>query len=173
MNTSFISSLRALPILLLTLLAGGAEAGPLCKQVKGTLDIIPVLGPECTAATGICGRGSFKGDLQGPYASTLDEIIVTADTPKTGVVLITGGTALKARVGFLTGTLNLRDSGAFKSTGNGEFAEIFSVVSGTGWFENATGTLTVTGSFTVATGGGGDFKGEICLSSDRWLRPQP
>ncbi len=138
-----------------------AEADPRCRSVRGTLTLIPVTAP-CTSPVGVCGIGDFRGVLRGPYTSQLTSIVPTAETPQTGVVLITGDTTLHARLGSKSGTLEFKDSGAFKTIGDGEFAELFSVVSGTGDFVGATGTLIVTGTFDFAGGGDGEYSGTIC-----------
>ena len=152
----------AVSLVLLGVGQQSAEADPRCRSVRGTLDLIPVSSP-CTSPVGVCGRGDFRGVLRGPYTSELSTIQTTAETPQTGVVLITGDTTMQARIGFRTGTLQFKDSGAFKTVGDGEFSELFSVVSGTGDFAGATGTLIVTGTFDFAGGGEGEYSGTVCV----------
>jgi hypothetical protein len=139
-----------------------AEANPTCRSVRGTFDLIPVTDSTCVSPVGVCGKGTFRGQLRGPYVSVLTSIVPTADTAQTNVVLITGDTPLQARLGSKQGTLTFKDSGAFHTTGDGEFAELFSVVSGTGDFAGATGTLFATGTFDFAAGGEGEYSGTLC-----------
>lgn len=152
----------AVAVVCSTLWQQSAEADPRCRSVRGTLDLIPVSAP-CTSPVGVCGKGDFRGMLRGPYTSNLLTLLSTAETPQTGVVLITGETTLQARLGFRTGTLQFKDSGAFKTVGDGEFSEIFSVVGGSQGFAGATGTLIVTGTFDFAGGGEGEYSGTLCV----------
>jgi len=148
---------------LLSLMISGsaAEADPRCRPVIGAFDLIPV-SEGCASPVGVCGRGTFRGLLRGPYTAVLTSITSTADTPSTGVVLVTADLALQARLGSKTGALNFKEAGGFHTTGDGEFAELFSIVGGTGDFAGATGTLFATGTFDFAAGGEGQYHGTIC-----------
>ncbi len=154
--------LAVVGLLVLMVSGNAADADPRCRVVLGSLDLIPV-SDSCASPVGVCGKGTFRGLLRGPYTSVLTSLVPTADTAQTGVVLITGDTPLQARLGNKTGVINFKDSGAFHTTGDGEFAELFSIVSGTGDFTGATGTLFISGTFDFAAGGDGTYHGTICL----------
>src|SRR4051794_4096463 len=132
---------RVAAVLALVLSSAGADADPRCRAVFGSFDLIPITDATCTSPVGVCGKGTFRGLLRGAYTSQLTSIVPTNDTPSTGVVLITGDTPLNARLGHRSGVINFKDSGAFHTTGDGEFAELFSVVGGTNDFAAVTGTL--------------------------------
>ncbi|MBI5495395.1 MAG: hypothetical protein HY904_10255 [Deltaproteobacteria bacterium] len=140
----------------------GAEAHGKCHAVEGHFDLIPVGGPECTSPIGVCGRGTFRGGIRGDYFSLLQTITFTDETPITGVVLITGDTVLGARAGERRGDLFFKDSGAFHTAGDGEFAEIFTITGGTEDFAGASGSLLTTGTYDFAAGGVGEYHGRVC-----------
>lgn len=157
-----VGAALAVSMVLLSVGQQSAEADPRCRSVRGSFDLIPVSAP-CTSPVGVCGKGTFRGVLRGPYTSELLTLTSTAETPQTGVVLITGDTTMQARLGFRSGDLRFKDSGAFKTIGDGEFSELFSIVGGTCDFQGATGTLIVTGTFDFAGGGEGEYSGTVCV----------
>lgn len=54
-------------------------------------------------------------------------------------------------------------SGSFTlTTGAGDFAEVDTVVAGTGPWAGAGGVLRAQGTFTATAGGSGDYLGEVC-----------
>lgn len=139
-----------------------AQADGRCRRVAGALTLLPVVGPGCTSPVGVCGEGRFSGSLRGGYTSQLTSIVTTPDTAQTSCVLITGDTVLRARIGRRHGEIVFKDSGAFHTDGEGEFSELFSVVSGTEDFAGATGVLFVTGRYDFAAGGTGWYQGRLC-----------
>lgn len=149
---------------MLSLMVSGAtaQADPRCRPVYGAFDLIPV-SESCSSPVGVCGKGTFRGLLRGPYTAVLTSIATTADTPSTGVVLITGDLALQARLGSKAGVITVKEAGSFHTTGDGEFAELFSIAGGTGDFAGASGTVFATGTFDFAGGGEGQYHGTICL----------
>jgi|GEM_PF-1168048 len=142
---------------------GAADATTRCRNVNGRFDLLPVEGPACTSPVGVCGRGTFRGEVRGDYFSLLTSLVPSADTAQTGVVLITGDTVLEARMGHRTGDLFFKDSGAFSTVGDGEFAELFTIVGGTEEFDGATGTLFLIGTYDFAAGGVGTYEGRVCI----------
>jgi hypothetical protein len=74
------------------------------------------------------------------------------------VVLLTGDNQITTKAG----TLQTKDAIVLRTTGTGDFAEVDTVISGTGEWAGATGVLRAQGTFTVADGGGGDYVGQIC-----------
>jgi hypothetical protein len=148
--------------LLLTSANVGADS--LCRKVHGDFNIVPVNPPVCTSPVGVCGQGSFKGGIKGDYFSPFTAILPTADTGTTGVILFTSDTTVTdAKIGNNHGDLTFKEAGAFNTAGNGEFTELFSVVSGTGDFVGATGVLQSTGMTSITDGGTGVYDGEICV----------
>ena len=141
----------------LVLASSGAEAAG-CKKVSGKFTLTSVTGPTCSSPVEICADGSYSGGLAGPSAFTGTSLIQTVDTPTTGVVLLTGDNQIATK----TGTLLTKDAIALRTTGTGDFAEVDTVISGTGEWAGATGTLRAQGTFTVAGGGSGDYVGQIC-----------
>lgn len=133
-----------------------------CIPVAGTFTINPVPPTECTSPVGVCGKGNFNGVLRGDYFSPFTSIVATADTPTTGVILFTADATVHARIGGLTGDIVFKEGGAFKTIGDGEFSELFSVVSGTGAFTGATGQVYGNGKAVNGAGDGAYF-GKVCL----------
>lgn len=145
------------------LISGQANASGPCIPVAGTFTINPVPPAECTSPVGICGKGNFSGALRGDYFSPFTSVVVTTDTVTTGVILFTADATVHARIGGLTGDIVFKEGGAFKTTGDGEFSELFSIVSGTGAFAGATGQIYGNGTAVNGAGGGAYF-GKVCLA---------
>lgn len=145
------------------LMTGQAQAAGACIPVAGTFTINPVPAAECTSAVGICGKGSFSGALRGDYFSPFTGIVPTADTSTTNVVLFTADTTLHARLGTLNGDIMFKEGGAFHVAGDGEFSELFSVITGTGAFAGATGQIYGNGT-AVNGAGNGAYLGKVCLA---------
>jgi hypothetical protein len=150
--------LVGVPVLFaLVLASSGAEAAG-CKKVSGKFTLTSVTGPTCTSAVDICAAGSYSGGLAGQSAFTGTSLIQTVDTPTTGVVLLTVDNQITTKAG----TLATRDAIALRTTGTGDFAEVDTVISGTGEWAGATGVLRAQGTFTAQSGGSGEYVGEIC-----------
>lgn len=143
--------------LALVVMTGAASAAPECKQVKGKFTLAPFGAPECTSPVGLCARGSYTGDLKGSSVFIGSSLIPTADTPTTAVVLLTGDNSITTR----GGTLQTKDAIVLRTTGAGEFAEVDTLVSGTGEWAGASGQIIASGTFTAA-GGQGQYHGEVC-----------
>jgi hypothetical protein len=94
----------------------------------------------------------------GPSAFTGTSLTQTIDTPTTGVVLLTGDNQITTKAG----TLSTKDAIVPRTTGAGDFAEVDTVVAGTGEWAGATGVLRAQGTFTVAGGGSGEYVGQVC-----------
>jgi hypothetical protein len=137
---------------------GTASADPRCRAVHGHFTLEPVTGPDCTSPVGICATGRYIGVISGASAFTGSSLVPTVDTPSTSVVVLTGDNVITTR----TGTLTTKDAIVLKTTGAGDFAEVDTIVGGTGAWAGATGTIRAQGTFTSA-GGEGDYIGEICL----------
>jgi hypothetical protein len=141
------------------LLAGASALAAGCKKVSGKVALEAVTGSECPSSVDICATGSFSGGLSGASSFVGTAITATADTPTTGVVLLTGDTTLTTK----GGTLLTKDAIVLRTTGAGEFSEVDVIVGGTGEWAGATGTVQASGTFSAATGGNGSYSGEVCF----------
>jgi hypothetical protein len=108
---------------------------------------------------GPCATGVYSGDLAGSSTFTGTSLIPTVDTPTTSVVLLTGDIAIRTR----RGDILTKDAIVLRTTGPGDFAEVDTVVGGTGALVGISGVLRAQGTFTAAAGGEGRYRGEICL----------
>ena len=138
--------------------SGGASAAGMCKNVRGTFTLQSVTGPACGSSVGICATGQYRGAIAGNSTFTGSSVVATADTAATGVVLVTGDNTIDSGRGML----KTRDALLLKTTGEGDFAEVDTIVGGTMSWAGATGQLRAQGTFTPATGGGGSYTGEVC-----------
>ena len=150
-----ILAVLALAVLGLT---SGALAASKCQRVEGRFTLQPVSGPACLSAVGVCAAGTYHGDLKGGSAFMGTSLIQTVDTPTTGVVLLTGDNLIHTA----GGDLMTKDAIVLKTTGAGDFAEVDTIVAGSGEWVETTGTLRAQGTFTPAAGGQGNYTGEIC-----------
>jgi hypothetical protein len=145
-------------LLPLVLAASGAQAAA-CKKVSGTFTLTPVSGPACTSAVGICASGVYKGGIKATAAFTGSSLLQTVDTPTTSAIVLTGDNQFSISGG---GTLSTKDAIVLRTTGAGEFAEVDTVVGGTGPLAGTTGVLRAQGTFNATTGGSGEYVGELC-----------
>jgi hypothetical protein len=145
-------------LLPLVLAASGAQAAG-CKKVSGTFTLTPVSGTGCTSAVGICASGAYKGGIKATSAFTGTSLLQTVDTPTTSAILLTGDNQFSVAAG---GTLSTKDAIVLRTSGAGEFAEVDTVVGGTGPLVGTTGVLRAQGTFTIEAGGGGEYVGELC-----------
>ena len=106
----------------------------------------------------ICAAGSYSGGVAEPSAFVGISLIQTVDTPTTGMVLLTGNNQITTKAGVLL----TKDAIMLRTTGVGDFAEVDTVISGTGGWAGATGVLRAQGTFTVASGGS-EYVGQICI----------
>jgi hypothetical protein len=145
-------------LLPLVLAASAAQAAG-CKKVGGSFTLTPVSGPGCAAAVGICAAGAYKGGIKATSAFTGSSLLQTVDTPTTSAIVLTGDNQFSVAGG---GTLSTKDAIVLRTTGAGEFAEVDTVVGGTGQLAGTTGVLRAQGTFTATAGGGGEYLGELC-----------
>ena len=138
-----LAVIATLVMLILVIASSAAMAQSSCMKVNGKL----VLNPDTT--------GSYKGDLKGNSAFTSTGFIPT-DIPDVGV--LTGNNLIHTDYGDLM----TQDAIVLRTTGAGEFAEVDTVVGGTGDWTGATGVIRAIGKFTFEAGGEGDYTGEIC-----------
>jgi hypothetical protein len=144
--------------LALVLAGGGTLADAGCKKVSGKFTLQPVTGPACTSSVGVCATGVYRGDLAGTSSFVGSSLVPTVDTPTTGVILLTGDSDFT----LAGGTLLTKDAIVLRTTGAGDFAEVDTIVGGTGAWAGTTGQFSATGTFTAASGGEGVYSGEVC-----------
>ena len=134
-----------------------------CKVVQGHLNETLVTGPTCTSPVGLCTVARMFGALQGEAQFTASAIMQSADTPTTSVVFVIGDTVIvDAKLAGHRGTLTVKNAAAFRTTGNGDLADVQTVTGGTEDFAGATGSLRISGNF-VETTGSSAYKGVVCL----------
>jgi hypothetical protein len=148
-------------LLLTVLVSSGDAVAAGCKKVNGKFTLAAVSGAACTSPVGVCATGTFSGVLVGTSTFTGSSLVPTVDTPATSVVLLTGDTAIQTR----DGTLQSKDAIVLRTTGAGDFAEVDTVVAGTGALAGTTGVLRAQGTFTQEAGGEGEYVGELCTAS--------
>lgn len=152
----------AVVIVAVALAPSGAVATPLaaaksqCEKVEGEFTLQPVLEPDCLSPVDQCATGTYKGSIKGTNVFTGSSVIQTVDTPTTGVILLTGDNVIQTRNGAL-----ITKDAITLHTGTGKFAEVDTIVGGTGEWAGVTGVLQAVGTFTDA-GGEGRYTGEIC-----------
>jgi hypothetical protein len=147
----------------LLIASGNVAAASQCKSVHGTLEESLVAPPPCTSPVGLCTTAQMSGNLKGVALFTASSIIPSVDTATTGVVFVTGDTiVVDARLGGNRGTLNIKNAAAFRTTGDGDLADVQVIIGGSGDFAGATGSLRISGNF-VAGAGTSDFEGTVCL----------
>lgn len=151
--------LSTFTLCLLTVLvsASSAAAEPACRQIHGRFTLELLDANACESAIDLCAQVRWQGSIQATSLFAGSSQATTEDTGATGVVLVTGDNTIHTRFG----TLVTKDAIVLAVTGNGEFAEVDTIVSGTGAFADATGRITATGTL-VEGAGQGRYVGEIC-----------
>jgi hypothetical protein len=147
--------LSAFVLLALTLLlAGPAFADPICKSIHGRVDLAAGE-PSCGSDIGLCAGGILNGTLSAHSDFIGTGFVTTENTEATGDVVLTGDNTIHTQ----DGDIYTKDSIVLAATG--EFAEVDTIVGGTGDYEYATGYLTATGTFLNGVGVG-VYVGVVC-----------
>lgn len=143
--------------LALGLLGGTAAwAEPGCRALHGSISLAVAEGP-CDSGIALCATGELRGVLNGNSEFVGTSATPNVDTSSTAVITLTGDNVIHLR----DGDLYTKDAIVLATIGNGEFAEVDTIVGGTGAYEGASGRFVATGVF--ANGGGeGAYSGEIC-----------
>jgi hypothetical protein len=128
-------------------------------KVKGTFESQSFTGPSCTAPTGQCFEGTFRGSLRGRGEGAL---ISMTPTQQPGVVLIDLSSTIHTPRGDLTSDHQQIVSNTSPS-GHGEFSVLAEITSGTGRYAGATGYLQGVGTMTPSGHSTGTYVGEIEL----------
>ncbi|MFN0281002.1 MAG: DUF3224 domain-containing protein [Kineosporiaceae bacterium] len=140
-----------------------ADAAAACRRVEGTYVEHAVSGPDCLSPVGLCIAGSYTGDIRGDFSGRATSIVTTADTPATTVALFTSDSSISARTRGRSGTLLIKNAGAFTANPDGSIVDLQTIVGGTGGLAGASGSLRATGTFSFATGGRSAWAGVVCL----------
>ena len=140
-------------------LAQSTSTSPICFNVEGTVTLHTFSGSGCTSPVGVCGTAEWRGDIRATSSFVASSALPTVDTAVTGVVATTADAQLTLR----GGTLATKDAVVLRTTGNGDFAEIDTIVGGTGAFANVTGAWRATGT-TQGDTGQGTYKGQLCVT---------
>jgi hypothetical protein len=135
----------------------GASAAPQCKKVTGKFTLTPLTGPTCTSPVALCATGSYLGVIKATSEFVGTSFVSTVDTATTAVAILTGDNLIHTA----EGDLMTKDVIAFRTIGAGEFAEVDTIVGGTGAWSGASGIITAVGTFGES-GGEGSYSGEIC-----------
>ena len=126
-----------------------------CHNVVGNISV-KVRATNCTSPVGLCTSGTIDSTYLHGTTSYVTAALIPAAQP--------GDSAYYGTLTLTTaqGTLTLQDSGVL-SFGGGQFSEYANVISGTGAFAGATGTLFM-GGFMPADRSGfdGSMQGQIC-----------
>lgn len=157
MFTSSLGKVSVLALTFVALAAAPAAAAPRCTRVHAHLFIEAEAVPTCGSLIGLCAKATLHGSLKATTDFVGTSFQATVDTPATAVVLLTGDNTFHTTHGdFFT-----KDAIVLSTVGGGEFAEVDTVVGGTGDWAGATGNLTATGTFVNGIGEG-IIQGEIC-----------
>jgi hypothetical protein len=150
-------ALLSLSALLALQLVGGASAASSCKKINGKLTIQALPPESCHSAIELCASASLSGDLAGVSSFIGTSQAPTVDTPSTSVILLTGDNTIHTS----GGTVLTKDAIVLQTTGDGNFAEVDTVIGGSGAWAGATGAFRAQGTFAGGSGQG-DYIGEIC-----------
>lgn len=149
----------------LLVLASASEATALCTTVSGRYAEHDASGPGCASPVGLCIAGEYAGDIRGLFSGAATALLPTADTPATGVVLFTSDSRIDARIGARTGTLLIKNAGAFRTVADGSIVDVQTIVGGTGAFTGASGAIRASGTFTAGAGTS-TYTGTVCRAEN-------
>lgn len=136
--TARAASVLAAALAATVTLASAAPAAARCIAVSGQYAEHDASGPACASPVGLCIAGDYRGDVRGPFAGAATSLVPTADTPATGVVLFTSTSTIDARIAGYSGTLAIRNAGAFRTVAEGSIVDVQTIVGGTGDFTGAS-----------------------------------
>jgi hypothetical protein len=148
-------------VLPLALFASGSDAAVTCQSVRGSY-VEHQVTTGCTSPVGFCITATYGGSLRGTLDGRATTISPNVDTATTGVLMFTTDSSFEGAFRARTGTLAVKNAGAFRTTGAGSIVDLQTIVGGTGGFAGATGELRASGTF-VNGAGESDYEGQVCL----------
>lgn len=160
MNTRRWLVAAAFAACIAALAVAGPAASAAPQAVNGFFRVHALTGPDCASGLGVCLAGDVSGRIKGAFSFKAAEIIPTADTPTTGVLVITGDATVETGDGEILCKL----TGSLQITGDGPFVSICIVTGGTGAWAEATGYLRTSGAFVFDAGGTGTYDGKVVVS---------
>jgi hypothetical protein len=135
-----------------------------CKRVEAGFAGVPVT-ENCDSPVAFCGAGVITGNglISGTFRST-----VFGFAPSVGLPGLEPETTLayagERTIDTVHGSLTLRFTGVY-DTARAEFSELERVTAGTRRFDDATGTMWITGtSNATATVFEGSITGQLCVA---------
>jgi Protein of unknown function (DUF3224) len=143
--------------------AAPSEAGARCFEVRGSYDEHAVSSP-CTSVVRLCIAGEYRGSVRGAFSGSATSILANLDTPTTLVSFFTSVSSISATVRGRSGTLNIRNAGAFSAVDGGPIVDLQTIVGGTGGLAGASGALRAQGTFSFVNGGHSSYAGDVCLA---------
>jgi Protein of unknown function (DUF3224) len=133
-----------------------------CRNLRGSY-IEHAASGNCLSPVGLCIAGTYSGQIRGDFEGRATSILTTADTPTTGVAMFTSDSTIAATVAGRSGTLIIKNAGAFASANGGAIVDLQTIVGGTDQLAGATGALRAEGTFSATTGGMSRYEGTLCL----------
>ncbi|MBL8471522.1 MAG: hypothetical protein KF778_15620 [Rhodocyclaceae bacterium] len=141
-----------------------ANAAQTCYPVTGHYTESAEFPPTCGSPVFLCLKGNVSGTLRGSFATTVNVLVPSADTPTTGVVAFNSDTVATGFIGNRSGTLQIKNAGSIRGAGAGEIVDLQVIVGGTGDFAGASGAIMSNGHFDQATGSGtSEYSGTVCV----------
>ena len=139
-----------------------SEAASGCAEVTGFY-VEHAVSENCLSPVGLCIAGTYSGQIRGDFEGRATSILTTADTATTGVAMFTSDSTIDATVAGRSGTLIIKNAGAFSSGNGGPIVDLQTVVGGTGALTGASGALRAEGTFSATSGGRSRYQGTVCL----------
>ena len=150
----------------LALLLGAAgpsqAAASGCRNVRGSY-VEHAVTENCPSPVGLCIAGTYSGQIRGDFEGRATSILTTPDTPTTGVAMFTSDSTIAATVAGRSGTLIIKNAGAFASANDGPIVDLQTIVGGSGQLKGTSGALRAEGTFSATTGGTSRYQGTLCL----------
>lgn len=153
--------LGAASVALLVGSAAPSEAASGCRDVRGFY-VQHGTSENCTSPVGLCIAGTYSGQIRGDFFGAATSITTTADTATTGAAMFTSDSTIDATVGSRSGTLVIKNAGAFAASG--PIVDLQTIVGGTGELLGASVALRAQGTFSAADGGRSQYEGTVCLN---------
>lgn len=149
-----LASLALTGMALLVAVASLSAQGQ-CRPVHGQIEARGQNPPVC--AGDFCSVGDFRGAIAGEYvvATTLNP-----EQPVADVYFYTSDTTAPVRIGDRQGTLQIKNTGVFRLSG--ELTELETITGGTGELAGASGVLFVSG-VSGEESGIFQYEGTVCL----------